>query len=291
VFSGVELLLKNMKNKTMQKKYQEYPEDAGFEGTVSFKIQGFLNYSDANWKKCENVFCPDLRVCQDRQLAWKKIECVYVSPLVEITKTKRVLEDKFSRHNVTGRDFLGYIIQHLVESATPVLGIREAVFTSRFIEPDADTDLSVDDTYEVGRVTVSKSAVGELITISISLTSVDANCLETTVDDSVFTPTTTVFDLDSVAGLDVTGGDMIDILLGSPYGTKRRRIQSISGLRVTITEALPAPPVDGNKTRQILANLYLVTPDDTVISADSYGLFKDSSITRAVEANIRLIGN
>lgn len=258
--------------------------------------QGLYNYKDADWTKCRDAQCPLISKCEKHIFAGLHIPCIYREndlPLVQIQEKEKLseLDNLFASHNVTSNAFLDAVIDHIVGDSTPALEISFAYFTSRFDPPDADTTIAIDDHQVGSNITPTYSNSGRTITITINLATSDCNCLDTTVDDASFTPTTTQFDLDSVTGLDTGGGDMIEINLGSTYGLVRRKIDSISTNRVTLTQALPIAPSDGDVVRQILSNVYICMANNTVISADAYGIFKSSSISRQITATLRLIRN
>ena len=275
---------------------KKYKEDAVLSGAGGFRIQGLINYTDADWSECQKINCPKFLECENDFINKAHISCI--NPLKD---DKRVniyehakspeLEGLYTKHNATGNYFLDAIVDHLVGDATPTLEIDHAYFTSRFDPPDADTTVAIDDHQVGSNVAITKDNVGRIITMTVNILSSSVNCLDTTIDDAVFTPTTTVFDLDLVTGLDTGGGDMIQINLGTSYGLQERKIVSISTKRVTIDKPLPIAPSDGDVVRQILTNMYICMADNTVISSSAYGLFKDSSISRQISLILRVLGS
>lgn len=253
--------------------------------------QGLYNYKDADWTKCRDVQCPLISKCEIELFSKTDIKCIENKiPLVKITEAEKqsCLDQEFSSHNVTSDAFLDAVIAHVAGTSTPTLAADYGYFTSRFDPPDETTTIAIDDHQVGANQTLTLAVSGKTITITITLATTACNCLDTTI--AAGTWSTTVFDLTSVTGLDVGGGDMLQITMAT-YGLQEREIASISGSTVTLTEALPAIPAGGEVARQILSNIYICMADNTVISADAYGLFKSSAISRVITATLRLIRN
>lgn len=264
-----------------------------------FGFEGLYNFEDAYFNSCEKISCPLKKSCAKRFNKRESINCEYPfadgSPRVKIHKWKKKLfypKASYSRHNLTPDAFLDALVANVAGTSTPTLEATKAVFTSRYDPPGYNTEITgggsdVDD-HQVGSdVTISNSVSGFDITVTIALSTSQCNGLDTTIKASP-TPTTTTFELNSVSGLDISGGDMIWVY-SAGYGRQPRKVASVVGDLVTITEALPVAPVGAEVVQQPLSNLYVATAADLVVSALPYGVFKSSSSARNITATLNAI--
>jgi hypothetical protein len=151
---------------------------------------------------------------------------------------------------VANNTLLQDVAKHISAESTPTLAVGYCALSTAFDTPDKTTVLEK----EIGRVAVtSKTRSGSTVTINSSFGSSSANCLSTTISTVT---SATVFTVASTTGLQT--GDRVQITLAGYANRKEeRKISTIVGSTITLTEALSATPSASDAFKQMISRVQL----------------------------------
>lgn len=181
------------------------------------------------------------------------------------------------------------IAKHIAGSSTPTLKPGYCGLSTSYNVPDKTSILES----ELARVVPSSwTRTGSIISINSLIGAATGNCLETTINTVT---SATVFTVNSTTGL--TAGDRVQITIASLANRKEeRKISSIVGSTITLTEALSAAPATGDLFKQMISRVQLAHGSATAtlnsgsaFSIAPYKAIKTSSNTIYFEHIVNII--
>ena len=234
-------------------------------------------FNTANFRNCTRFNCLFLNHCKDEHSKNKRPTCIHPE--------EQIIYDIYKIENATGSTFISNVLKHFRGEAQPNLKFDKIVLSTRASIPGSTSTISSDG-LEIIRKALTNSGTDPDIVSSCTILDAEA------VTDTALvigTPTSkNTFTIDSAGSF--KAGDLVDFVQSGALGTKENmEILSIAGQIVTLTSDLDAIPVAGNTLKQKIGRIYLIDPNDVVISVFSYRRLKtaDQQIAITYTATLR----